>query len=71
MECHAAALALAEALGMRPLAAHCHLGLGAVYARLGDAGHRREHLERAVWTYRELGMSSWQARAEQARSRTP
>ena len=27
------ALALAEALGMRPLQAHCHLGLGTLYAR--------------------------------------
>ena len=29
------ALALAEELGMRPLQAHCHLGLGTLYARIG------------------------------------
>jgi class 3 adenylate cyclase len=29
------ALALAEALGMRPLQAHCHLGLGTLYAKIG------------------------------------
>ena len=29
------ALALAEELGMRPLAAHCHLGLGSLYQRAG------------------------------------
>ena len=29
------ALALAEELGMRPLQAHCHRGLGTLYAKLG------------------------------------
>ena len=29
------ALALAEELGMRPLQAHCHLGLGTLYAKIG------------------------------------
>ena len=27
------ALSLAEELGMRPLQAHCHLGLGTLYSR--------------------------------------
>ena len=37
------ALALAEALGMRPLQAHCHHGLGTLYAKSGQraAGLRR------------------------------
>ena len=30
------ALALAEELGMRPLIAHCHVGLGKLYRRTGD-----------------------------------
>src|SRR5262249_4213568 len=30
------ALALATELGMRPLTAHCHLGLGKLYRRIGD-----------------------------------
>src|SRR5262249_4599252 len=29
------ALALAEELGMRPLAAHCHLGLGSLFQKMG------------------------------------
>ena len=29
------AITLAEELGMRPLQAHCHLGLGSLYARTG------------------------------------
>jgi tetratricopeptide (TPR) repeat protein len=40
------ALALAEALGMRPLQAHCHRGLGTLYAQTGPerAGpHRAFH----------------------------
>ena len=32
------ALALAEELGMRPLQAHCHLGLGTLYAKTRPAG---------------------------------
>ena len=31
-----AASALAAELGMRPLVAHCHLGLGKLYRRTGD-----------------------------------
>ena len=31
------ALTLAEELGMRPLVAHCHLGLGTLYRRLGTS----------------------------------
>ena len=32
------ALALASQLGMRPLVAHCHLGLGTLASRTGDLG---------------------------------
>jgi len=41
------ALALAEALGLRPLMAHCHLGLGALYRRAGTRQQAREHLTTA------------------------
>ena len=39
------ALALADELGMRPLVAHCHLGLGKLYRRTGKrrAGPRAPH----------------------------
>jgi tetratricopeptide (TPR) repeat protein len=43
-------LALAEELGMRPLVAHCHLGLG--------------HLTIATTMYREMDMPFWVERAE-------
>jgi tetratricopeptide (TPR) repeat protein len=40
------ALTLAEELGMRPLMAPCHLGLGTLYRRLGRAQLARAALER-------------------------
>ena len=52
-------LALAETLGMRPLSAHCHLGLGQLYALLCDASKARDCLERARLRYREMGMQLW------------
>jgi tetratricopeptide (TPR) repeat protein len=60
------ALALATELGMRPLAAHCHLGLGQLYHRAGKREPAREHLITATTLYREMGMSSWLERAELA-----
>ena len=42
------ALALAEELGMRPLAAHCHLGLGTLYAATGQREQARTVLSTAI-----------------------
>ena len=61
---YGAAMALAAELGMRPLVAHCHLGLGHVYRRTGDAGEAAEHLHAAAVLYRELDMGFWLAQAE-------
>jgi Tetratricopeptide repeat len=47
------ALALAEALEMRPLVAHCHLGLGKLYQRTGKGQEAQEHLITATTMYRE------------------
>ena len=58
------ALALADTLGMRPLAAHCHLGLGRLYRRTGDGAKAHEHLTTATTMYREMGMGFWLAKAE-------
>jgi hypothetical protein len=41
---YGAAVARASELGMRPLAAHCHLGLGNLYRRTGDHAKAEEHL---------------------------
>ena len=53
------AMALAEELGMRPLVAHCHLGLGKLYRQAGDDAKAQKHLTTAATMYREMGMSFW------------
>jgi len=58
------ALALAEPHGMRPLVAHCHLGLGQLYRRLGVREQAGEHLATATTMYREMGMTYWLEKAE-------
>jgi transcriptional regulator with AAA-type ATPase domain/tetratricopeptide (TPR) repeat protein len=58
------ALALAEPLGMRPLVAHCHLGLGKLYRRTGSRELAGEHLGSATAMYREMGMQFWLEQAE-------
>jgi class 3 adenylate cyclase/tetratricopeptide (TPR) repeat protein len=58
------ALARAEALGMRPLIAHCHLGLGTLYRRAEKNALAHEHLTAATTMYREMGMRYWLEKAE-------
>ncbi len=60
------ALALATDLGLRPLVAHCHLGLGKLYRRTGDRARAEEHLTTVTGMYRQMGMSFWLAQAEAA-----
>jgi predicted ATPase len=59
------ALAAAEQLGMRPLVAHCHLGLGTLYRRTDKRPMAREHLESAITMYREMDMRSCLERSEE------
>ncbi len=58
------ALALAEALGLRPLLAHCHLGLGKLDRRTGKGEQAQEHLRTATMMYREIDMGFWLEQAE-------
>jgi class 3 adenylate cyclase/DNA-binding winged helix-turn-helix (wHTH) protein/tetratricopeptide (TPR) repeat protein len=60
------ALALAEELGMRPLQAHCHLGLGTLYARIGRREQARTALATAIALYRAMDMTFWLPQAEAA-----
>jgi class 3 adenylate cyclase/tetratricopeptide (TPR) repeat protein len=53
------ALALAEALGMRPLAARGHLALGRLARRLGETGAARRHLDVAVPLLESMQMRYW------------
>ena len=58
------ALTLAEELEMRPLQAHCHLGLGKLYRRAGRFDEARAELTTAVEMLREMGMTFWLSDAE-------
>jgi tetratricopeptide (TPR) repeat protein len=60
------ALALAEALGMRPLLAHCHLGLGKLYGKIGRRAEARAALSAAIELYRAMEMTFWLPEAEAA-----
>ncbi len=51
---------------MRPLVAHCHLGLGKLYRRTGKVDQAREHLTAATAMYRGMGMTYWLEQAERA-----
>ena len=53
------ALALAEPRAMRPLVAHCHLGIGKLSGRTGKREQAWEHLTIAATMYREMDMQFW------------
>ncbi len=58
------AMALAGELGMRPLLAHCHLGLGKLYRRAGDRPKAQQHVTTATRMLREMDMRFWLEKAE-------
>jgi hypothetical protein len=60
------ALALADELGMRPLVAHCHLGLGRLYHQTGRGEEARVALAIAIDLYRAMDMTFWLPQAEAA-----
>jgi class 3 adenylate cyclase/tetratricopeptide (TPR) repeat protein len=60
------ALALAEELGMRPLQAHCHRGLGTLYATVGQREQACAALKTAIELYRAMDMTFWLPQAEAA-----
>jgi hypothetical protein len=49
---------------LRPLVAHCHLGLGKLYRRTGKHDLATEHLTNATTMYREMDMRFWLEQAE-------
>src|SRR5262245_35917516 len=58
------ALALAEELGMRPLQAHCHHGLGRLYGQTDRGAPARTALATAIALYRDMEMTFWLPQAE-------
>jgi hypothetical protein len=49
---------------MRPLLAHCHHGLGTLYAKIGWAEQARAELSAAIDLYRAMEMTFWLPQAE-------
>jgi hypothetical protein len=68
---YAAAMALAGELGMRPLIAHCHLGLAQLSQGAGNVETARDHLTSATAMYQEMAMPYWLARAQTLRVDAP
>jgi tetratricopeptide (TPR) repeat protein len=60
------ALALAEALGMRPLQAHCHHRLGRLYCQTSRSEQARAALTTAIEMYRVMDMTFWLPQAQEA-----
>ena len=60
------ALTLADELGMHPLQAHCHHGLGTLYATLGQRAQAYTALTTAIELYRAMDMTFWLPQAEAA-----
>ena len=60
------ALALADALGMRPLQAHSHLGLGILYGEIGRHNDAGIELQTAITLYRAMDMTFWLPQTEAA-----
>jgi class 3 adenylate cyclase/tetratricopeptide (TPR) repeat protein len=60
------ALALAEELDLRPLQAHCHRGLGTLYAKIDQPEQARSELTTAIAMYRAMEMTFWLPQTEAA-----
>jgi tetratricopeptide (TPR) repeat protein len=60
------ALALATERGMRPLVAHCHLGLDTLYATTSRHEQARTALAAAITLYCAMDMTFWLPQAEAA-----
>jgi len=60
------ALTLATELGMRPLQAHCHRGLGKLYRQTGQMEQARTELCTAIDMYRDMEMTFWLPETEAA-----
>ena len=57
---------IAYELGMRPLVANCHLGLGKLSALTGRLDQARERLDTAATMFRDMDMRFWLDQAETA-----
>ena len=63
---YGAAMTLASELEMRPLVAHCHRGLGMLYAATGQREPARTTLSTAIAMYQSMDMTFWLPQTETA-----
>jgi class 3 adenylate cyclase/tetratricopeptide (TPR) repeat protein len=63
-DCYRKVLVHTEELGMRPLTAHCHAGLGYLYQRIRRTERAQEHIALATAMYREMDMDFWLQRMQ-------
>jgi class 3 adenylate cyclase/tetratricopeptide (TPR) repeat protein len=61
---YATSTALAVELGMRPLVAHCHLGLGKLYQLIAKRQEAQEHFATAISMYGDMKMQFYLQNAE-------
>jgi tetratricopeptide (TPR) repeat protein len=59
-----AAASLCDALGMKPLAAHCRMALGALFLALGATDRAADELNAAAEQFGAMEMQFWQSRAQ-------
>jgi hypothetical protein len=59
---------LVDALAMRPLRAHCHLGLGRLYLQTSRPELAASEVAEAVRPYRDMGMTFWLEKKRPPRS---
>lgn len=64
-DCYLRALLQAQELGMRPLQAHCHLGLGTVYGRTERPKQAETELATAIEMFRSMDMDLWLSQASE------
>ena len=65
------AMNLAQPLGLRPLVARSHLGLGKLHRRTGTPEQAQEHLTTATTMYRQMEMTYWAEKAEAEMGKPP
>jgi hypothetical protein len=59
------AIDLAAQLNMKPLLAHCHMGLARYHIKLGEEANARSEIATAAEMYRSLNMNFWLPEAEE------
>ncbi|HSR10898.1 MAG TPA: hypothetical protein VLS90_05600, partial [Thermodesulfobacteriota bacterium] len=57
-------MALGQEMGMSPLVAHCHMGLGKLYSQKGERRRLQEHFTEAATLFRKMDMGFWAVEAE-------